>query len=405
MIDLDKVQYILYHGIMPTMLLNLDKDTGNLLSYHIINKDRAPYMCEDRRAFNSWWERRAIPKNQQNSKILINDNTNMTYMIQNLSLSLIDNYWVKPASNDFNYTWDDINLYTNNFAEIDFSYTNLENITPFKPSATTQGELAKRWVIKDNKRYLIKGNYGNMCRQSINEVFASLVHKKQGRRAVDYELVTLPTTMGNGIGCISENFTNIDLEFIPAYDITYLASKDNSKSVYQKYIDTCVLHGINKDVMQDFMDYMVLSDFLLTNTDRHLNNLGVLRNTETLQFVEPAPLFDTGNSMFYSCGNSYDVLNVHINSFYNTEGKMLDQVVNRKALDLSLLPSVTDIDKLYKYDDYYTIYRAKMLEGYEKKIEMLDAFQRGLSINPKNVKYYERPEFTKTSSKDCYEER
>ena len=405
MIDLDKVQYILYHGIMPTMLLNLDKDTGNLLSYHIINKDRAPYMCEDRRAFNSWWERRAIPKNQQNSKILINDNTNMTYMIQNLSLSLIDNYWVKPASNDFNYTWDDINLYTNNFAEIGFSYTNLENITPFKPSATTQGELAKRWVIKDNKRYLIKGNYGNMCRQSINEVFASLVHKKQGRRAVDYELVTLPTTMGNGIGCISENFTNIDLEFIPAYDITYLASKDNSKSVYQKYIDTCVLHGINKDVMQDFMDYMVLSDFLLTNTDRHLNNLGVLRNTETLQFVEPAPLFDTGNSMFYSCGNSYDVLNVHINSFYNTEGKMLDQVVNRKALDLSLLPSVTDIDKLYKYDDYYTIYRAKMLEGYEKKIEMLDAFQRGLSINPKNVKYYERPEFTKTSSKDCYEER
>ena len=33
--------------------------------------------------------------------------------------------------------------------------------------------------------------------------------------------------------------------------------------------------------------YMVLSDFLFTNTDRHLLNLGVLRDVKTLRFVKP----------------------------------------------------------------------------------------------------------------------
>ena len=58
-----------------------------------------------------------------------------------------------------------------------------------------------------------------MYRQSINEVFATLVHKEQGKDAVDYKLIHLPTTMGEGIACIAENVTNIDYEFIPAYDV------------------------------------------------------------------------------------------------------------------------------------------------------------------------------------------
>ena len=36
--------------------------------------------------------------------------------------------------------------------------------------------------------------------RSINEVFATLVHKEQGKDAVDYKLIHLPTTMGEGIG-------------------------------------------------------------------------------------------------------------------------------------------------------------------------------------------------------------
>ena len=83
---LQSKKYILYHGTTPAMLLELDADTGYLLSYNIINKEHSPYMCEDKKAFNNWWERRAVPKNQNNSRVLISGNTNMVYMMNNLSL-------------------------------------------------------------------------------------------------------------------------------------------------------------------------------------------------------------------------------------------------------------------------------------------------------------------------------
>ncbi len=67
---------------------------------------------------------------------------------------------------------------------------------------------------------------------------------------------------------------------------------------------------------------------------------------------------------------------------------MLDQMFNRKALNLELLPSVSKIRALYSEDPYSVVYLDNMLEGYEKKIEMLDAFQRRLSINPRSGIYY-----------------
>lgn len=37
----------------------------------------------------------------------------MVYMMNNLSLSLIDNYWIKPVDNAEDYTWESVNLYEN----------------------------------------------------------------------------------------------------------------------------------------------------------------------------------------------------------------------------------------------------------------------------------------------------
>ena len=61
----------------------------------------------------------------------------------------------------------------------------------------------------------------------------------------------------------------------------------------------CIKNGLLKDYIQDSLDYMILSDFVMTNTDRHLLNFGIRRYTETLQFVDLSPYFDIGNSMFF----------------------------------------------------------------------------------------------------------
>lgn len=381
-------QYYLMHKDIITGIATINKEFGTVENVVIIDQYHAPIGCNNKKAFFNWWERRAIPKHQKNQEILLNGETNLVYMMENLGLSLTDCYWIKPVDSAFE--WKDVNLYEHNFAEKDFHYQDLENVSPFKPSATTQGELQKRWVIINDERYLIKGNYSDLCRQSINEVFASYVHQKQGVDYVEYKKVDLPTAMGDGIGCISRDFASSDLEFIPAYDVTFYDRQPNDKSILQHYIDTCINHGISEEIMNKFVNYMILSDFLLTNTDRHLLNLGILRNPDTLEFVKPAPLFDTGNSMFYNKRYNKDtILNIPITSFYKTETKFLDAVTDRLCLDLNKIPLASEIDEFYKDDPYSVVYLDNMKEGYEKKIELLDAFQRGYSLNPRSSNFYQ----------------
>ena len=57
----------------------------------------------------------------------------------------------------------------------------------------------------------------------------------------------------------------------------------NTQSLYEHYINTCIKYGIDKDIIQDFMDYQTLTDFIISNTDEHLMNFGVLRNAKTLE--------------------------------------------------------------------------------------------------------------------------
>ena len=386
-ITIKAAQYYLMHKNHIAEKLFLDMNDGKLVDCEILDERHAPIGHRNRQACANWWERRAIPKHQKNQSVLLNGINHMVYMMQNLSLSLIDGYWIKPAASSL--TWEDVNLYDHNFAEKDFHYADLANISPFKPSATTQGELQKRWVIIDGVRFLIKGNYGDMYRQSLNEVFVSDVHLMQGFDHVKYDKINLPSIMGRGIGCISPNFTSPDLEFIPAYDITFYDKQPNHASVLQHYIDTCVSLGISRDIMQHHMDYMILSDFLFTNTDRHLLNLGILRDPEALHFIKPAPLFDTGNCMFFNGKYSEStILDVAITSFYKTERKMLEQVKDRNALDLSKIPDPTELGKWYDEDPYSVVYLDNIKAGYAKKIELIEAYQRGYSLNPKSQNYY-----------------
>ena len=44
---------------------------------------------------------------------------------------------------------------------------------------------------------------------------------------------------------------------------------------------------------------MIILDYIIANEDRHLNNFGLLRNAETLEWLGFAPIFDSGSSLGY----------------------------------------------------------------------------------------------------------
>ena len=47
------------------------------------------------------------------------------------------------------------------------------------------------------------------------------------------------------------------------------------------------------------IDEMVALDFIIGNIDRHKGNFGIIRDANTLEWLQIAPIFDNGNCLFY----------------------------------------------------------------------------------------------------------
>ena len=120
----------------------------------------------------------------------------------------------------------------------------------------------------------------------------------------------------------------------------------------------------------------ILTDFVLTNTDRHLNNFGVLRDSRTLKFIRMAPIFDSGNSMFWDAPRlpeRSDCTEITVNSFRKTEAELLKLVTDRSRVRMDLLPCWNEIAELYAKDDSIAFVDS-ILTGYEKKKALLEQF-------------------------------
>ena len=325
-------------------------------------------------SLRKWWLRRAVPISQGNIAALLQQEdipSTQSLLVRNLGLSLSDHYWIRPNGSDL--TWSDVSPFSNTFC-------NLSEIAAerfYSPDASLQGDLVKRWLIVNDMRCLLKGNCGANSQQSLNEVLASMLHEKQGfSNHVRYRPVKLTGSASEQYGCICEDFASETLEFIPAIDVVDSEKKDNAVSTYEHFIHVCTEHGMSEQEVRSFLEYQILTDFVLTNTDRHLNNFGVLRDSRTLKFVRMAPIFDSGNSMFWDAPRlpeRSDCTEITVNSFRKTETELLKLVTDRSRVRMDLLPCQNEIAELYAKDNSIAFVDS-ILTGYEKKKALLDRF-------------------------------
>ena len=339
-------------------------------------------------SLRKWWLRRAVPISQGNVAALLQREgipSTQSLLVRNLGLSLSDHYWIRPSGSEL--TWKNVSLFSNSFRDPLESMqmqqpqgaAPVSTQTPaYSPSASLQGDLIKKWLIVDGVRCLLKGNRGANSQQSLNEVLASMLHEKQGfANYVQYRPVKLTRSAGEQYGCICEDFASETLEFIPAIDVVDSEKKDNAVSTYEHFIHVCTRHGLPEQNVRGFLEYQILTDFVLTNTDRHLNNFGVLRDSRTLKFVRMAPIFDSGNSMFWDAPRlpeRSDCTAIPVNSFRRTEMELLRLVTDRSRVRMNLLPSRDEIAELYAKDDSIA-FLDSILAGYEKKKMLLEQFK------------------------------
>ena len=368
-------------------------EDGSVHKFHqnLVNPELAPlHNPDDYDWLKQWWKRRSVRISQGHIKNMFEKKGLLgpeDFLLKNLGLSLTDYYWISPM--DSKLTWKDVNLFDNEFHGdilISADKNEKENGVPhYTPNGSLQGSLEKSWTILNGERGMLKGNRDQFSTESINEVIASKLHEMQGFDAyTEYKLIKI-----NGreydYGCYSKLFTSQEKELISAYDVVMSEKQPNHISTYEHFIHVCSKHGMDTDILRQFMDYMILSDFLLSGRDRHLGNVSILRDAENLQFIAPAPIYDSGKCLFVQDSvpvSDRELLSIKTESFAGDEMKMLKLVKDRSCLDVTKLPARSYIEELYALDSKMDNHRIALIgEGYEQKIDLFRRFQLGEDLN------------------------
>lgn len=392
------IRYSLMHKNDKCGTILFDENIGRITEYHDDRNGLSPYLGNcDIKKIQKWWEMRAVPASRATMQQVINNanclNTEV-YLAKNLGLSMTDTYWIKPSGIDLSFD----NVKFANLAAYSHGKIPYHNATSYDPNASLGGQMEKYWDLMHKTPILVKESYKYYGQQSINEVFASIVHSRQPSN-VEFVRYTAEMTEDRGVQCKCPAFTSENIELLSAYEMVESRKIQNSQALYDEYINICVENGIDYNQIQEFMDYQTMTDFLITNTDEHLLNFGVLRDPNTMKLIGPAPIFDSGNSMFYSDGRKTPytragILDIPITSFYKREEKLLGKVKNKTVVDLNSIPSAGEVKELYANAGIPEEKADVISKNYDTKAKMLSEFQRGKTISlykekqaEKNSKY------------------
>ena len=126
---------------------------------------------------------------------------------------------------------------------------------------------------------------------------------------------------------------------------------------------------------------------ILAARDRGYDSLIMgLRDADSLRMLSAAPLFDSGNSMFFADERTKpytrrDILERTITAFHDKEEKMLTHVRDRNAVKAELLPSPRSVKTFYVKNGIPEERADFIAKSYAVKLELLKDFQRGMTIS------------------------
>ena len=332
--------------------------------YEVKNIDYAPLII-----FNSyskgknitpiltdWFKGRGIPSWRDDLDLLLvklNVTSPNELLDKAFGLSLSDQYWVKPTTSNIEHK--DINFFEHDFEDSEFTNatfgTELNSSTKISlisPNNTTDGRLKKTWKLENNKRYLLKGAYKNEVMHPFNEVLASMICDRLGFDHVTYTLEIVNDKVVSKCEC----FIDVNKELIPAYQI--LSDQVAKENAYEEYISILEAEGLSN--VREKLENMFILDYLLLNEDRHLNNFGIIRDVNTLKWVDLAPIFDNGQSLnILDYTDEELIINGKGRFFYNVDSfeTIIPKIRNIKRFDLSKLDGVVEEfdELLHQYQD------------------------------------------------------
>jgi len=240
---------------------------------------RLPLFLKRTGDIASWLESRAIDGQRINSRLLkralrLESRDDITAVLRVNAATITDNYWVKPLDDGIT-RYEDIRFKMNAFDNLAlFGDVNSFSQPPSRtPELTNTGSFEKCWRLENGEWWMYKAG-------KEEELFSELLAFKTG------EALGLPMAQYEAAGeyIKSRDFTeNANMDFEPA--ISVIGDKSDYIEIYE------ILLSIGEGFTEQYVK-MCYFDGLILNMDRHENNFGLLRNSDTGAIISLAPLYD-----------------------------------------------------------------------------------------------------------------
>lgn len=365
-------------------------DECEIREAQIQNPDRVPFSkTNDNRQIIKWWNERAIPEGREHLTELLQKHGcsgSHELLLKNLGLSLTDTYWLCPYDYK-DMRFDDINLFDNGSDKIGFHEGEGRVHYSGSPDASLGGFLAKTAVHHNNEWYLEKhfnSKYPD-AQQNVNELFATKLHELQGWKEYT-SYYSSSDTVGICETSKCKYFTSKSAELVSAFDLTRDSHNNEAdgKKNLEDYIKKCIQGGLDEAYVRHSLDYMILMDFIITNTDRHWRNFGVLRNPESLKLISIAPIFDNGNSMFFDepyIMSRLSLTRLESVGIEKSELKRLELIGDKTVVRSDLLPSPSEVKAFYAEHGIREDRAGQIAASYSNKLDLFMEYQHGITIS------------------------
>ena len=309
----------------------------------------------------SWLETRRSGKRRSEIARMLR-NLGMTdiksFIDISLGLTLNDTLWVKEEHSDS--TWNDVNLYDNEFSEIVSQTSFIGGISDpsFKttsPEYGTDGMLPKCWVRCNDEVYLLKGGtigFEVDGYEPYFEFFVSQLETALGIEHIEYDLYSYHDRIVSACKLI----TSKEVSMIPS--VYYF----KHCSELPEYLDIADKLGAGERLRD-----MLVLDALTCNYDRHLNNIQFLVDSDTYEIISLAPVFDNGMGLCSHCKDEttkafIDYGNNHVPFAYYSFDDHIPQLMSKEMYER--IDSIRDFSFMNHNDYPVSEERLSALNGF-----------------------------------------
>jgi len=277
---MDKLNYEILSGDILVAIWKVNR-------LEVVNETLLPLYLKNIKNADMWLETRAIDSHRANSRLLkkalrLAEKDDISTVIHVNGATITDNYWIRPVGSELTYA--DIRFSDDYFSSLALkgtynSFNRAANSKRSKtPELTNVGSFEKCWKLKDGRWWMHKkANHEEM----FSELFIYELGLALGMNMAVYE---------RGDACVkSLDFTDsANVNFEPAS--AFMGDNED-------YFD--VIEALERLCPKAIPDYirMIFLDTVCANPDRHTNNFGLLRDTESGELLGLAPNFDNNMAL------------------------------------------------------------------------------------------------------------